>query len=234
MYNLVLDRLEEPLPTDQQERWREKNRRVQYLTYRCGREFLEAYLVRHPDLLGRISRLNPMLDAQPESDLAARLHELGLLPEPVRKQLVDAIIHYFVNGEDPAVLSNERLRGLLTDQELIELRERILTELAPSLERVLDNWTSNFEHEYGPPEDYYQPLIDLLQAAGRELSHDRDFARACERVLRDVDDAIKYHDWHEADRREGHEQLGASPSTRKARRPSPASGGRSVFDDLLD
>ena len=54
-YEVVLDRLEEPLAYVDEEGWRAQKRRTTFLTTRCDRRFLQAWLERHPDRLKHLA-----------------------------------------------------------------------------------------------------------------------------------------------------------------------------------
>jgi hypothetical protein len=233
MYALIMNRLDEPLPTETQAFWRERTRWAQYLAYRCDREFLRAYIDRHPDLLDRVSNPGLMLDAIPETNLSVRLHELGLLPEANRQQLARTIMDYFLKGEDPGALSHDGLRGVLSDDERESLRQRIVDDFVPNLDDIVGTWNMNYDYGSGPPEDHYRYLVELIEAASKEVVHEPESVAACEQALRSVNDLMYEHDWNAADREKRHDYLGPSaPSEPPMRRPQ--GGGRSIFDDLLD
>jgi hypothetical protein len=73
LYDIVLDRI------DASSRSQSKNDLDWFLTYRCTKDFLRAYIKRNPSILERISRPGLMLSATSETGLAIRLHECELL-----------------------------------------------------------------------------------------------------------------------------------------------------------
>jgi hypothetical protein len=234
MYTLILDRFDEPLPVETQARWRAHTGRMRYLAFRCDREFLQCYLARHPELYDRISNVGLMLDAHAEVEVAVRLHSMGLLPEKSRAPLAARASEYFVKGEDPGLLSIRDFRTLLSTEEAAEVRNRIVHELAPRLDEVVEEWKDNYDSEYGPPEDYYRPLIELLEATEKELADEQVLLPLCRRTLSELQTYVRNQDPSEGYQWVNREYLGSSSSPEKRQRVRPTAGTRSIFDDLLD
>ena len=235
MYDLVLDRLEEPLPPGYQEAWRERMRRMRYLSHRCDREFLEAYLSRHPLLLDEISQPGLMLSAVPGPDLVVRLHDLELLPDSHRTRFVNTIVDYFVEGQDPGVLKNPRLRSILSPVDIDLLRKRILGELVPSLDEIVGGWSDNYDTEHDSPEGYFDPVIELIEMTKEVLPDNIEVAEACDKELRWIKDGLKSGRWRDDEWRE---PPARSLPIREGRSSNVWEGrpgsGRSIFDDLLE
>jgi len=57
-----------------------------------------------------------------EVDVAIRLHEHGLLPEPQRRKFVETVTGYALRGEDLYALGDHDIRSVFKGNEFEELR----------------------------------------------------------------------------------------------------------------
>jgi hypothetical protein len=203
--------------------WGAKRALLGFLSRRCSKEFLSLYLEQHPDLLGQVSKPGLYLDTVPEVRLAVRLHEVGLLPEGHRKQFVQTVGEYAVEGEDTRALTDDEIRSLFTDIEFAQLRERVRTELLPQLDDVRRTLQSNHNSK-APAEEHMQPLLESLDTLKTFFSEDETATKLIERELRASKDWINEHTSEEPTR--SPRQLGTVELTQK-----PAST-RSLFDDI--
>jgi hypothetical protein len=171
LYSLMLSRLSELTQSKQYKSSglaRDSGKRELYvfLANRCSKEFLDFYLSSNPNLLCEVAEPGLMLEAVPEVRLAMRLYEAGLLPEDKRKQFVETVTNYAVEGQDAAALNNQGIRLMLTHSESEELNRRMQSELLPRLEDVRREWQSNYYSDYDP-EEHIQPFLDLVDALDR-------------------------------------------------------------------
>jgi len=180
-------------------------------------------LEQHPDLLGQVSKPGLYLDTVPEVRLAVRLHEVGLLPEGHRKQFVQTVGEYAVEGEDTRALNDDEIRGLFSDDEFTQLRERVRSELLPRLHDVRRTLQSG-HNSNEPAEEHMQPLLESLDTLKIFFSVDETATKLIERELRASKDWINEHTSEEPTR--SPRQLGTVELTQK-----PAST-RSLFDDI--
>jgi hypothetical protein len=173
LYSLMLSRLSE---LTQSKRYKSsglardsgKRELYEFLANRCSKEFLDFYLRFNPNLLCEVADPGLMLEAVPEVRLAMRLNEAGLLPEEKRKQFVETVTNYAVEGHDAAALNNKGIRLMLTHSESEELNRRMLSELLPRLDNVRREWQSNYYSDYDP-EEHIQTFLDLLESLKRLL-----------------------------------------------------------------
>jgi energy-coupling factor transporter ATP-binding protein EcfA2 len=143
-----------------------------FLSSRCSNEFLVLYLQVNPGLVNEVADPGLMLDTVPEVRLAKRLHDAGLLPEERRKQFVETVSSYAVDGQDPAAFSDEDIRSMFTKDELDELERRAREELLPRLADIRRGvWESNHDSDQDP-EEYIQPFLDLLDSLNRLCGSD--------------------------------------------------------------
>jgi len=110
------------------------------------------YIEDNPGLLDRIVEPGLMLSAMSEVDLVARLHTLGLLPEPHRRKFIETVSQYAVDGDDLAAMSNKSIRSVFGDSEFDELKSRVRSELLPRLDDVRRTVQSNHSSNESPEE----------------------------------------------------------------------------------
>jgi len=204
-----------------------RNRLHYFLGRRCSREFLRLYIEKHPDILESVAEPGLFLSAMSEVQLAARFHELGLFPEDMRKTFVTTVSNYAIAGEDLYVFESATIRGLFTEEEFTDLRERVREELLPRLADVRQNWESY--HPYSESsEEHMQPLIDSLRALGREFADNPEVVCAVERQIELANTWIEEHtdeDSNEMPPRDRFDFVQA---------PDAGAGARSIFDDVDD
>ena len=121
-----------------------------FLSYRCDREFLLQYTIRNPNFISNL-RVGSYLYAVSDVNVIVRLHEFGLLPESKRNSVVATIRDLAVDMPDSGFL-RDRIRQLLTEQELDELFVHIRQALLPNLVDHIDNWRSNYNGDDDPEE----------------------------------------------------------------------------------
>lgn len=228
-YRVVLDRLEEPLPSGD-ESWRARSRRATFLSTRCDAQFLRMWLDRDPRRLGSLAVPGLMLESDSDNELVARLNEMGLYPEEMRESFAAELIEYCATGVDPAVLWNERLSSILADAEREDLRERVQSELLSNLSRAISNCTEGWSSD-SSPESLVQPLRDLVYHLPQVFPDDlaaKDKAAELDRLL---DQWVADQDWDDPDESRGSPLAGRFAAASEG---TTTSVDRSVFDDLLD
>ncbi len=230
-YRAMLNRLDEPLPSDGEARWRTRDRRTTFLATRCDRAFLEAWLARNPLEPERLADPGLMLEADVDNELAARLIDYRLFPEHLRSKFVKELIEYCVTGVDPAVLWNERLRSTLSEAEYRTLLERVRTELLADPHSAIFNHTQGWDSssDHGSPESAVEGLRTLVEAIPDLFPADPSMRSAAARLDRNLDDWVNDQEWDEPSSGRRSPDLAADATM------SPATtSDRSVFDDLLN
>lgn len=194
-----------------------------FLAHRCSKEFLALFLERHPDTLARVSKPGLYLHAVSEVPLAARLHELGLLPEEYRLKFVDTVSDYAAEGIDTDALVRKTLRSLFTDSEHNNLVERIRTELLPRLGEVRFDHASNRPSDSTAEQHMYE-FISQLETLQKSFSGDAEALKTIEYEIG------RANDW-----------ISESSSDDPERRPRQlddviirvnSDNSRSIFDDI--
>jgi hypothetical protein len=159
-----------------------------FLTGRCSKEFLAAY-VEDGSALERVSNPGLLLSASSEVDLAVRLHELGVLPENVRQKFVAAVSAYTFGGDDLHAVESKSIQSVFTEAELSHFKRRLRTELVPNLGRIRGDWEDWYESGQNP-DNHMQPLLESMNSLVKQLAdepvlaHDieDEISRAEERV----------------------------------------------------
>jgi hypothetical protein len=231
-FERVLDRLDEPLPgSDLTTRWRAQADRTTFLSTRCDSAFLETWLRQDPNRLDRLAEPGLMLEANATNELVARLNEYGLFPDTLRRRFAAKLIEYCVTGEDPAVLWNDKLASILTDEERTGLLARVRTELLGNLPAAVEACTNGWDGsaDHGPPEGAVEPLRTLVYYLPELFPADSLVEDAAKRLDGLLDDWVVRQDWEEP---EGVESGGAQMFSERA--GSAVSAERSLFDDLLE
>jgi hypothetical protein len=118
-------------------------------------------------------------------DVAVRLHELGLLPEKHRKDFVDTVTSYAVEGEDLYALESLEIQSVFTPAELSEFQARLRAELVPNLAVVRRNWECNFDSDLSP-EGYMQPLLDSFSALKDEFPSESSILTAIDHEIQEI------------------------------------------------
>lgn len=197
-----------------------------FLIYRCSKEFLSLYLKQDPSLLDGISRPGLFLDSVTEVRLAKRLQELGILPDEVRKNFVESVSDYAVDGMDGSALSDDDIRIFFTKDELDHLLQRVKSELLPRLSEVRWDWESNYPAEI-LPEDYMQPLLEFFESLKIQFAADGG-------ITNDLDFQISaIHEWIDENMPEettsNPQKLGGLGASAGIEGPESL---RSIFDDI--
>jgi energy-coupling factor transporter ATP-binding protein EcfA2 len=203
LFPLVLRRLNEFSTTSKYKSawlstWGAKRRLQRFLTRRCSKEFLSFYVEKHPEILECVSEPGLFLSTVPEVDLAARLHEYGLLPEAQRRKFVDTVSAYALGGEDLYALSDYDIRSVFTDEEFEDFRLRVRTELVPRLEKVRLEWQSNHDSDQSAA-DHMDPLLDSFRALGEAFPEDEGVRHIVERETDRANEWIAEHTDDEQD-----------------------------------
>lgn len=227
LYPLVLDRLDEFETTAYKDpglaRWAHRSGLQGFLARRCSKEFVSLYIARHPELLGKVSTPGLFLSAVPETTLAVRLYELGVLPEEHRRKFVDTVSGYALDGSDMYALESLAVRSVFHHDEFVTLLEKVRREVVPRLGDIRRNWQSNYPSD-DMPESHMQPLLDSLKALKNQFPDADDEIRQIDEQTELIDEWIREHTKEENDQPRA--TLGEVGS------PEQLHGERSIFEDV--
>jgi energy-coupling factor transporter ATP-binding protein EcfA2 len=205
--------------------WQAREALYQFLATRCSKEFLVLYLEQDPNIIKHVSKPGLYLGAVAEVGLAVRLHGLGLLPEPNRKEFVAVVSNYAVNGDDTYALTNAGIRSVFTTSEFKILVKNVRKELLPKLAEVrrAAQWDHNADV---PPDEHMQNFLESLSTLKDCFSEDKKTINSIEQQIHLVNQWIAETEPPESE---------VSPRTLGTVEPSEKKHGtRSVFDDIDD
>lgn len=160
-----------------------------FLAYRCNREFLSHYVTRYPQFIPSL-RVGSYLYADSGVAVIVRLHELGLLPEQKRREVVSSIRELAVDTPDPGFLQ-KRIRDMLTQNELSDILNHVRTTLLPNLDDHIDNWRSNYESDCGDPEGYFDELKSALEDYRKEFADYEDALNQIDAAFSEIEQVIE-------------------------------------------
>lgn len=129
--------------SDTNDAWRSQYRatyrKMDFLAFRCSKDFLRMYTSENPIIFQQISNPSIYLDSSSEISLAFKLQEYGLLPESVRLIIKEAAFGFALSGRDLAAVTSTRIRKILTGEEYEDIKAKVLSELIPKLAEVRNN-----------------------------------------------------------------------------------------------
>lgn len=202
-----------------------RRKRLGFLSNRCSKEFLSAYLDKHAELLAAVSSPGLMLSVVPEVRLVARLNALGLLPEANRLEFVRTVSQYAIEGRDTDALDNATIRSVFTDSEHAALVVQVQTQLLPNLHSVRIDYQSDWDSDQSR-EDHMWSFLASLETLRRCYQYD-----SAALAIIDVE-SKRVATWINED-----DSNSPSPAPRKLgklKSHPEANQVRSIFDDIDD
>lgn len=204
--------------------WGAKSRIMGFLARRCAKEFLSFYIGKHPEVLDDVAEPGLMLSAVSEVDVAVRLHEWGLLPEPQRLKFLETVTGYALRGEDLYAVGHHEIRSVFKGNEFEEFREQVRTKLVPRLDDVRREWQVNHSSAESA-DDYMQPLKDSFKTLTDEFADDDEVEKIVKMETDRLECWIAEHSEDDAENKPGR-TLGDVAT------PDEFDDNRSIFDDV--
>jgi len=205
--------------------WGARRALYRFLANRCSKEFLALYLELDPDIVKRVSMPGRSLSLVAEVDLAVRLHGFGLLPEASRKEFVETVSNYAIEGDDMHALEDAGICSVFTNSEFDQLVESVRTELLPKLADVRLKLQSSHDPDV-PPGEHMQDMLESLSTLLKQFEEDENAATV---IAREADLA---NDWiaetEPPEPKVSPRTLGTVEHSEKKH------GTRSIFDDIAD
>jgi hypothetical protein len=96
--------------------------------------FLRTYLDLDPGLPDRMLNFSAFSHSVGEPDVLARLHQAGLLSEPLRLQAVERMAEFAIEGPDSGWLTDYAGKILLTPGERAALMQKVREDPVPAWE----------------------------------------------------------------------------------------------------
>lgn len=203
--------------------WSARQSLYGFLATRCSKEFLEAYVESHPELLASISEPGLMLNVMSEVRLVTRLHAFGILPEQYRLKFIDTVSEYAIDGRDTDALDNSSIRSVFTATEHANLIAQVRVQLLPKLAQVRLEHQSDCGSDQSR-EDHMYSFVASMETLRRCFSQD---AGALAIVDAETSNA---QGWIDED-----DSAQSGPPPRKLGKLKPLPGAnsvRSIFDDI--
>ena len=197
-----------------------------FLARRCSKEFLSLYLQHYPEAIDDVSNRQQYLGALSRIDLATRLHEFGLLPEGGRRNIVDKLSEYVLDGDDASALTNSRTRSLFTREELLDLTQSVREEVVPRLGDIRDDL--QFAYSSGDRADeHMQGLLEYFESIKTHFIEEETVVRAVEEEIWRAETWIE-----ENTRDEAYEAAPGQLSMFEMGTHERTQDSRSIFDDI--
>ena len=225
LWPTVIKRLDQTFQ-DRKLSWMQRDRYRNYIATQCVPAFQLLYLQRQPDLLNQLSRPGLSLEYDSNNRLVTSLYQNGILPEHTRAVFVQFLIDYCIEGTDFAVLWTSRFRDMLTSDEEKTLRTRLMTEVVPDLDSILQGYIDDLPLDEDPA-DWTMPIEDFAHALIDEFEGNETVQTAAEDILTARWEWLLEQPSPEDspdDTRPYHTPPATTPQT---------PGQRSVFDDLV-
>ncbi|MBC9909829.1 hypothetical protein [Chitinophaga varians] len=207
--------------------WDAKRRLLRFLTSRCNKDFLVAYIDKNPSLLKQVTEIGLYLDASAELELAIRLYKEGLLPEKERIKIIEILTEYCVTGDDLKALDDrDEASDLFTQSEYDTLLSKVRSGLIHRLADVRSDFESNYDNSMDP-DDYMVTFNRSLNILERVFLGEPEVLDACS------NERVQVRNWIV----EANEDLESSRPKRKledASSPIEHTGERSIFEDVDD
>lgn len=175
--------------TDYLSEWGAKRNLHTFLSRRCSTSFLKMYVEENPNILHQISHPSVNLDYSPEVRLAHVLFTSGLFPENLRKEFIDIVSSYAIEGHTLYALISDEIKEMFKDDEFEELLQKIRIELIPKISTLKETYKSNYQQDEDA-EYHMSSLKEDLEIIEQEFSEDPQIVFAVNKELVEIEDWI--------------------------------------------
>ncbi|SDP49947.1 hypothetical protein SAMN04487914_11399 [Arthrobacter sp. ok909] len=221
MYSLVAPRV--PVPDGRE---LSGSPRAWFLRTRCSDEFLRLWAEAHADALAGMADFGMMVEAVWQPGVLSRLQQAGALPENVRREAVERIVEYSIDGLDPA-WANSDLKGLFVPEEYADLIRRIEEEVLPNLEDRIDEHVSSIISSM-TKEELYQTPRDYVEAIRQAFDGRHDIFMRCN----DIDQHISERAYSDEEEDESWAQSSGLAAPARGSTSTEAGSLRDPFEDV--
>jgi hypothetical protein len=190
---------------------------IRFLTRKCDGHFLAAYTDNAPELFDLSGRLSPDLAHDSFAAFLAKAHDLGLLPEEVRRAAVEKIEDATLTWLDTAVYHDVTLRSLFTEEEFALLSNQFRQDVINDLPAAIYQFSSTDEMSL------YQSMRENLGHAAKFFGGSPEIDEKFENALSSIDERLS----------ELEEEAPTRPTIPAP--PKPSGSGSSIisiFDDV--
>lgn len=203
-------------------KWGAKRQVHEFLSFRCSKDFLVEYIKENPDIIEQVVQPGLMLDTVSEVNVACRFHETNLLSEQHRKTFVNTVSKYAIDGEDLYALRSEKIRSILTIEELEALRTEVRLNVVPNIEELCTRRQDEFDDD--DADFHMQSVIETLETIEEEFQDDDIISKKVKKQIQHV------KAWVEANTSES--AVGAREKLSDGMTSQQHETERSIFDDI--
>jgi hypothetical protein len=215
-YDTLLDRMEEK---DMAQR-----DLLRFAAYRSDREFLGRYVARTGDLNTVAQRISSDMLFNTELDFITKVHQAGLLPEPVRLAAVARISELCLCWADAEPFREERVRALFVDDEFANLAKRFRSDIVEEFGREPAEWNDRLIT--GDRKRHMRDLKDAIETFAQFYSDDDELTAEAAAAANAIEEFL--------DGLEEEEDETTDASTPVALKLSPTDQLATIFDDVDD
>ncbi|MGE4557572.1 MAG: hypothetical protein AB7D07_12200 [Desulfovibrionaceae bacterium] len=181
-YNMVINKIKQFDTT----KWYNKFSLCRFLAYRCDKKFFIKFIGEFPDFISSLS-IGSSIYADPGIDVLVKLSEFDLLPEEKRSNAVSIIKKLAVETPDSGFL-RERIRTLMSPDELSDILESVKCSLLPDLDGTISSWIYNYDSEEDP-DMCFDGLKRSLEDYKSEFEEDAASLKQLNEAIAKVDEA---------------------------------------------
>jgi hypothetical protein len=209
-----------------------KAAKLQFLSTRCDREFLDQYMSLFPQLSAEVSEIAvASLAFSPEILTAAKLRAFGLLNDTTRGAVIAAIREIATEQPDMDFLKPGYIGTFLTDEESDQILKDVRDYVVPAAQELIRRRERNYDFSE-TPNDHFGPLVEVLETLQDRYSDDPEvsftLSGAISSVYEAMDEAQQGYDESHPDEDDGREfyedPVGRNSVVYEAE--------RSIFDDI--
>ena len=206
-----------------------------FLSYRSSEAVFKKAVEQYPDLLRRSCWQSDLVSNDPQIAICARAHHLSILPDDLRRDLVDKLESAVLDGLDVSFFEEAQMLALIPPLRLIGVGLALRTNVLPSLEERIDEITVDADLDE-EPDSHFKKLLGVLDCI-EEIGVDTDAAV----LINDARDHVKSSIEALEERKRKHEEGAEDEAdwthivTQKKEDtppPTPVVTKRSVFEDV--
>lgn len=194
-----------------------------FLAHRCGKVFLQRFLVQCPDFMDNLYVMS-YFDSVPSIDVINKLHSVDLLPEGRRLHYAAAVRELAVETPDAGFLEKNTI-SFLTAEEIEGIVDEVRVTLLPRIRLEVEIWQENYSGG-DDPQEFFEPLKGALSDFALALKHDEEALILIEEGNEAIDEAVaELSAWLPPE--PDHEDY-----FRRGESVAPNTTSRSIFDDV--
>ncbi len=210
-----------------------KAAKLQFLSTRCDKGFLEQYISIYPELSAEISKFASFsLAFSPEILTAAKLRIFGLLNGTTKEAVIAAIREIAIERPDMDFLKPQYIGDFLTSEETDQMLKNVRDHVVPVAADLIRRRERSYDTSE-TPNDYFGQLVEVLETLQDRYGGDDSEVSA---VLSDaiidaygaMEDAQRAYDENHPDEDDGREFYEDST----VRNSTVYEAERSIFDDV--